>query len=280
MSAVEPLHLTPLNDTAGVSLAGGPINRGNGTDPDLILVLSWMGAKEPHIAKYTSQYHMRYPNARIVLVRCPVKHIFLTRPLAKDLAPVVDILQEELAHDTPTKAHPPRVLIHLFSNGGVHAMRVLLETLRKKQGGTVPQLPSYTLLLDSCPGYYEPSSTVAAVAEALPRWVRPLLHLLILMYRVVFVWILRREPLQNRNAAALVGPALRSAEAARTYLYSTGDRLVEWRDVEDHAGRAEQAGFVVRREKFEGAEHVSLARTEPERYWKIVEEAWASSQVA
>ena len=51
---------------------------------------------------------------------------------------------------------------------------------------------------------------------------------------------------------------------------------MDWRDIEKHAGRAEQNGFRVVRKLIEGAEHVQMFRGKGgERdYWEFVEKIW------
>lgn len=63
-------------------------------------------------------------------------------------------------------------------------------------------------------------------------------------------------------------------EVRRTYIYSREDELVDWKGVEKYAGEADAKGFTVRKEKFEGSAHVSHARHDGNRYWRVVEETW------
>ncbi|PTB74148.1 hypothetical protein M440DRAFT_1338223 [Trichoderma longibrachiatum ATCC 18648] len=128
--------------------------------PELILVLSWMGARDVHIAKYIAQHRALFPSSPILLVRSPASHLRLTRPA------------------------------------------------------------------------------------------------------------------QNLNAEALRRQSLLPRETRRTYLYGTADAVISWQHVEDHARRAESSGFKVRKERFEGGEHVSLVRKDSQRYWQAVKETW------
>lgn len=51
--------------------------------------------------------------------------------------------------------------------------------------------------------------------------------------------------------------------------------MVDFRDVEAHADHAESQGYVVyRRDRFFDSQHVAHARSDPERYWCMVREAW------
>lgn len=70
--------------------------------------------------------------------------------------------------------------------------------------------------------------------------------------------------------AALNDSSLISKECRRCYVYSKTDDLIPWKDVEGHADDAEERGWIVEKERFEGSEHVAHMRLDPQRYWKIV----------
>lgn len=61
----------------------------------------------------------------------------------------------------------------------------------------------------------------------------------------------------------------------RLYVYSKGDELVDWRDVEDHAVEAKGRGWSVEKERF-GMEsgHVGHMIVDRQRYWGAVRRAW------
>ncbi|GAB0131977.1 hypothetical protein EsDP_00000428 [Epichloe bromicola] len=241
-----------------------------GSDPELILLLSWMGAREVHIAKYVAHHRRIYPSSRILVAQCPLTHVVFPWRTRRDLAPSLPHLrslserQAEAGHETP------RMLIHIFSNGGVHTASHLLTMLR---GTTAPTLPRYVVVFDSCPGYFRWMSSYNALMQMLPWWTGPVVHSVIAM--VCFHHFLRRMPaVQDRNARALRSPGLLATESRRTYLYGTKDDLVLPQDVEDNARRAGEAGFNVGLEKFVGAKHVDIMRADPERYWEAVRASW------
>lgn len=242
-------------------------------DPELVLMLSWMAARDEHIAKYMAQYRALFPTSRILLVRCPLSRVWLPRIARRDMAPALTILRA-LSEDQGGNDKRPRVLVHMFSNGGistaVHLQKMLLA--RHPHGG-ISSLPRYVLLMDSCPGYFRWSNTHRALLQTLPWWVSPLMHAAIAV-ACIYHFLRRLPAAQNQNARAVRAPALAQRECRRTYLYGTADDMVDWRDVEDNARRAEESGFAVRRERFEGARHVAIARAEPERYWRAVRESW------
>lgn len=73
-------------------------------------------------------------------------------------------------------------------------------------------------------------------------------------------------------------PNLIPRGSVRTYVYSTADELVEWRDVEVHAKEAEERGWgggKVRMVKYQETGHVAHMMTDPEKYWgEVVQRTW------
>jgi len=260
------------------------------SDPELILMLSWMAARDEHIAKYIARYRALFPTSRILLIRCPLSRVWLPWIARRDMRPALPILGSladkaaATTTDTDTDknggaSQRPRVLVQIFSNGGISTavhLKHMLAARRSRGGGAgvgLETLPRYVLVLDSCPGYFRWRNTHRALLQTLPWWTSPFMHAAIAVACIYHA--LRRLPAaQNQNASAIRAPQLAARECRRTYLYGTGDDMVYYRDVEDNARRAEAAGFVVRLERFEGARHVAIARAEPERYWRAVRDAW------
>lgn len=253
--------------------------------PELILVLSWMGARDVHIAKYIAKHRELFPSSRILLIRSPASHVFWPSLARRHIPPAIRILREfaEPESAAATAAgRKPRILLHILSNGGVSTAARIRELLRKELGtdsaGNRLVIPRYALCLDSCPGNFQWQSTHRALLQSLPRWTSPLVHFVIAVAWVIYKLRLTR-PAQNLNADALRRGSLLPRETQRTYLYGTADAVIDWRHVEDHARRAEESGFRVRREKFEGGEHVSLVRKEGQRYWQAVKETWDEAEI-
>jgi len=266
--------------------------------PKLVLLATWMGARDPHIAKYLLQYRAFFPTTPILLVRSEPRHFTRPRGAPRELAPALLVLHSifpELAAPSKTsssssaatsKANPPQLLIHAWSNGGtnsLHVLRLLLTSTTIATPSLDPRcdLPRYTLVLDSTPGAFRYWAAFRTFTTGLSRvvyWLlAPLVHAICLHY-----W-LRHEILGRGKTGPLA--AVRKglnderllasgSEVRRTYVYSEGDKLVHWQDVEAHAAEAERKGFVVRREKFDGSEHVAHLRRDATRYWRVVKETW------
>ena len=255
--------------------------------PKLIVLASWMGAREPHIAKYLVQYQALFPSSPILLLRAEPRHFLRPRGTAHEFAPAVPVVRSIFPEllggaataDNDKQTTPPQrpeILIHAWSNGGVSA---LLSLRRALLGATPAPLPPYTLVLDSTPGRFRYRAAYLAFTTGLTgiaKWlVAPVMHLVCAWYwlKHVLVGRGRTGPLEGLRTA-LNDAASRRSEVRRAYVYGERDRLVHWRDVEGHAAEAEARGFSVRTEKFDGGEHVAHARVDPQRYWRVVRETW------
>ncbi|PHH84803.1 hypothetical protein CDD83_1346 [Cordyceps sp. RAO-2017] len=255
-------------------------------DPELVLLFSWMAARDEHIAKYIAQYRLLFPNSRILLLRCPLSRVWLPWIARRDMIPALSLLRALARNDDKMGEDgigQPRVLVHVFSNGGistaVHLWNIFVAAQLSKGACDAKLLPRYVLLLDSCPGYFRWRNTHRALVQTLPWWTSPLMHVAIAV-ACVYHGLRRLPAAQNQNARALRAPQLISHECRRTYLYGTADDMVDYRDIEDNAREAEDAGFAVRMERFDGAKHVAISRAQPVRYWGAVQESWDGTDKA
>lgn len=149
----------------------------------------------------------------------------------------------------------------------------LAVQLRAESGRT---LPLTAVVLDSSPGGATLQRVVAAFAASLPkggviRFLGVLVLYVVYAALVGTLWVLGRDNKLDRMRKQLNDGALFDRAAPRVYCYSKRDRLVDWEDVEAHAAGASAAGFDVRRDVFEGSEHVAHALVERERYWGVVQ---------
>ncbi|POR34285.1 Indole-diterpene biosynthesis protein PaxU, putative, partial [Tolypocladium paradoxum] len=156
-------------------------------DPELVLMLSWMAARDEHVAKYITRYRALFPASRILLVRCPLSRVWLPWIARRDIAPALPVLRALSEGEGDDKTRPdgdsddddkrPRVLVHMFSNGGIStAVLVQKMLLAQPHRGGIRSLPRYVLLMDSCPGYFRWANTHRALLQTLPRWASPLAH--------------------------------------------------------------------------------------------------------
>lgn len=263
-------------------------------EPELIVLATWMGARDSHIAKYLLQYQALFPTAPILLLRSEPRHFISPSGNVADfsgaVAPFLSIFPELGAPTADTKhtttpAKHPRLLIHGWSNGGAYSLYhlrcalALSASASRLQLQPQLQLPPYTLVLDSTPGTFRYRAVYRAFATGLTgiaRWLAaPIFHALCVLYWLQHEIVGRRRtgPLALASAALNDGAA-HASELRRTYVYGDADRLVHWEDVEMHAAAAEGKGFLVKTERFEGGQHVAHLRVDAGRYWRVVRETW------
>ncbi|KAK8086757.1 hypothetical protein PG994_001731 [Apiospora phragmitis] len=244
-------------------------------DPKLILVASWMGAQDMHIAKYVSKYQSLYPTSRILLVRFVVKLVIFESLANAAVQPAVTYLRSQVDSDylaaSPAR---PQILIHVFSNGGMASTKHLLASYREKTGQA---FPLHCAVYDSCPGLWTPTSgyhaVMAGISKGIWRWiVSPFLHILNFYFMIV-VKVLRR-PYPLLNNANFHNNKEEVRQSNRAYIYGKKDKMVEWTHVERHAQQAGDKGYHVRTEMFANSPHVAHMRTNETRYVRIVTDTW------
>lgn len=258
------------------------------TLPNVILIFGWMGAQLRHLQNYTHAYTKLYPNASQIVVRCnPDVFWTTTGTRQRRLMPVIDAL--EALHCFPSSSSvqpPPRILTHVFSNGGSLQMTLLGHMLQRKYGSALIQrFITSALILDSCPA----TGNLKTIKLAFSAVIRnPILKVIVLtmMYTMHFIGlglslvlgkrIMLMENLRIEMWNPRVLPWM-GLHTPRLYLFSRNDKLIPWQDVTQHADTAKEHGMDARCELFEESEHVAHIRVEPERYWASVQDIWAAA---
>jgi hypothetical protein len=242
-------------------------------EPDLILICGWMDARPRHVAKYTAGYEKLYPSARIIAVITTAVDVVFTTTGAnvKRVKPVLDIFY--------TLPPSTKILAHFFSNGGAFTTMLIAKKYLEKTGKS---LPITAVILDSTPGRASYEATIQAFSVALPKD---------LIVKAIVTWILRLCFWIYRFAYFLEGligmkevlnlvdkvridlntKSLMDIATPRLYIYSKGDNMVGWQDVEEHIEEAEKLGYVVAKEKFLESGHCAHLLIDPEKYWAAVQ---------
>lgn len=235
-----------------------------------------MDASPRHLAKYTAGYSALYPTARIVAITTTsIDAAFKTWSVNNSrIQPALSILL----------SLPPssRVLLHSFSNGGAWTACLLAKRYRAKTGKA---LPLTAMLLDSSPGRATYAATVNAFAVALPKNI--LLYILGKAALHFFYWLYMFAYYiggvvygQKLDLIAQVRQDLNTKEyfavgGRRSYVYSEGDEMVDWRFVEEHIVEARGLGYKVEGDRF-GLEsrHCGHLIADAGRYWGRVKDLW------
>ena len=240
--------------------------------PDIVLLLSWSGASPTHVTKYVLGYRALYPNTRVIVFMSAFSDfIHGSRP--------AQTRQYKLVVNAIAATPSAIVLVHIFSNGGSHTLWRLANMYKATQGCL---LPMNALVLDSAPGKPSFQQSTAAILAGGPRpWYLRIPRKCLLYVMLCLLWV--TDPITGWVSLVthvwkwLNKPELLSLMAVRWYIYSHRDVMVSWKDVEEHADEAATKGYVVRKEAFEGSEHVAHLRLDPQRYWRIVNEVWEKS---
>ncbi|KAK7744405.1 hypothetical protein SLS62_010195 [Diatrype stigma] len=248
--------------------------------PKLILIASWMDARDAHIAKYVAYYQATYPAASILLIK--FTRAIAWRSAAAQRAAVQAAASQvrALVEAGVLSAAPrsPEVLVHALSNGGAASTRSLYQVYRRKAGGRA--FPPHAAVYDSCPGRNSARRTYHAFMVGVRGFLARLLAAPVIAAAAALLALLYgplsflagegplRESQRVHNDRVLV------RQTNRTYVYSKEDDMVDWRHVEEHAREAAAKGVPVRMELYENSAHVAHMRNDSERYWRIVTETW------
>ncbi|KAK4040809.1 hypothetical protein C8A01DRAFT_15381 [Parachaetomium inaequale] len=221
--------------------------------PDLIIITSWTGAVDKHVAKYTAAYNTLYPGVPILVITTVLSDfaIHSTKHKLKVLASAVDYLlsqeqpiihpahslqsstatlsppyhhhqlpppfsNSQLDSSAPTKPRFSSLLLHAFSEGGAHKA-VLLARAYLSLSPTASRLPVEALILDSTPGTASYARATTAFARALPT------H--------------HAQP----RLTKLLGTPLAAGVVGLVWAGLRGDEVVDWGDVHRHG--VESAGL-------------------------------------
>lgn len=188
--------------------------------------------------------------------------------------------------------------------------RVLVSRNQGHKSWTLPELATHevqkvsfvplAIILDSCPGFggirWRGSAFVASIKSPLPKSVALVPATIAFSTLLGTLYLFGApQPFSTMHARLLsnsIVPGLSDYSTPRLYVYSEGDEIVEYRDVEAHIRylgealdadqrrRSEFRGFIgssnpIMVEKFGlDSPHVMHARTDPARYWTAIETLW------
>jgi Eukaryotic protein of unknown function (DUF829) len=263
--------------------------------PDLVVLCTWMNAAPKHIQKYITAYQMVYPSAKFVVVTSKTGDIISFRPLDSlldQVSPVLDVISALNSNTTTTatnkkKKKKPRILVHMFSNGGSHTARRIARLYRQKFAAALPALGT---VIDSAPGSDDYGAAVRAFSANLsPKTMPyPLYLLAMLGVHLMFIGVLLMHYVQvlvhfttvqpppvswlEQLRTDLNDPKLFPVSQPRAYVFSDKDLMVDENYVIKHAEEAKKVGFKdIREERFVGTAHVGHMLGDATRYWGIVD---------
>lgn len=248
-------------------------------EPDLLIVCSWMGASSRNVRKYLSTYQTLFPTTPILLLKQDGGDFFWRSKstLAENLRSAVLVIKEMLESK---ETDNPKILLHIFSNGGAFSAINLTTSCHASLGA---HLPISALILDSTPSLPNARRAHEAISESLPKSgpLRLLGQTALWAYigagmAVDKVFGIENLTLWLRRMLNDPQGAFMQGDLKRVYIYSQADKLVPWMDVEAHAKDAEAliGPARVQLEDFVTSRHVGHILVDAPRYWNIVVDFW------
>lgn len=168
---------------------------------------------------------------------------------------------------------PDNVLVHIFSNGGVHSFRTFVSLIPSKS------IAPRVLVMDSAPGTMTMATTIAAFTADIKN---PFILFLASIFLTILYlwmkfkdWMMGKEPILDELKRWLVDGNAIGEKTNRVFLYSDVDELVQQESVESHIRDLEEKGYPVKSRNFGKTRHVGHMRANPEEYWSEILEAWS-----
>ncbi|KAL2041639.1 hypothetical protein N7G274_005423 [Stereocaulon virgatum] len=287
--------MPPLSDFIPLGPRISLYTPANPTRGQLIILCTWLGAAPKHIAKYTTVYNGIAPSARILLIESGVP--ILVSSYARQRAaivPAVLAVLDTLSECADNKL-APKILLHMFSNGGTNTATQFLFVLNQRLRAP---LPLTGMLYDSCPAKGTYWKDHKAMVYSLPKDVvsrtlgNVVVHIILLMLHTEMACglenpssLLRRTLLDENKVAGTSelgnGPEDDAGKGPgrACYLYSKSDQMVDWTDVRDHAEEAKGKGWEVEEVLFEGSSHCGHFQKDEGLYVKAMEKMWQADPV-
>ncbi|KAJ7052955.1 hypothetical protein C8F01DRAFT_1169358 [Mycena amicta] len=263
--------------------------RTDGTDsdseqPQIVLILGWMGAELNHLKRISATHSKMYPAAMQFIVLSDSESTVGSKAYnLKRIRPVADFIRE---HAFGGLDHPS-ILFHVFSGGGTSQLiwlsQIFNTILPKAELGLAR--PTAVVILDSTPGAFHHHQYILGNTLALPSGPRRTLVALRSSARWAVMsawWALSgsqsthsfiRDGLNNPGLLAWIND-----DALRVYIYSDEDEVADMNEVASHAADARRKGLRVQEELFSRSGHVRHAAKDPKRYWAIVNGAWRDAR--
>lgn len=264
--------------------------------PSLIVLSTWLGgASAKNIGHYVAGHRRLFRDAAVLLIRARLSEITVT-PFARmhaRLQPARDIVVRYILRDgsSGTSSPSPSILWHVFSGGGLNmAIQLARITRRELAAGGQAASPGDLdramggVIMDCCPSDGSLGRTLTAAAYSLPNTLlSQTVGRLLLFPTIAVLLAVQNSGLLGRGGSladmqrAAHDPSVLGRGVRRMYLYSTSDRIVPWRFVNQHMAEAQGKGFDVEGEAIPGGGHCALLRGDADKYWRAVERFWGET---
>ncbi|KAM7353337.1 transmembrane protein 53 isoform 1-T3 [Cochliomyia hominivorax] len=237
----------------------------NDTHVPIVMLLGWAGCQDRYLMKYSKIYEDR----GLITVRytAPVDTLFWKR---KEMMPIGEKILK-LIYDMHFDSHP--VIFHIFSNGGAYLYQHISLAIRKHK----TPLQVRGMILDSAPGERRMLGLYRAVTAIYGKE-RKKCHCItaiIITLTLGIMWFVeetfaafkslfvKTDPIQTNPFNDLKNEP---NEYPQLFLYSKGDVVIPYTDIEKFINIRQQQGVDVNSICFEDAEHVKIFTKYPTQY--------------
>jgi hypothetical protein len=275
----------------------------------LVILATWLGGTAKHIARYTSLYKKVAPSAKILLIQGPMDSFLAPYPIQRSnirpaIGPIAQVLKECTYPDKNVDSHhgitdsstKPRILLHIFSNGGANNVLQLLHVWKSEMGSP---LPLSGLVIDSALASGGPKQNYRGFQQSIPK--DPMFKLLgpiaasyallVLESSIALGRYPRPETAMRQcifdETLVQVGGAEHARDdddtnGVRTpvvtkpicYFASKADQNTPFQDIVSHANEAEQKGWEVDLHLWDDTPHCNHLGKHEEEYVEAVRNMW------
>jgi hypothetical protein len=266
----------------------------------LIILATWLGATTKHVAKYTSLYESIAPNAKLLLIQAPMDSFLLPYSIQEmNIRPALDPIAQ-LLEECATKQGPqqlstnPRILLHVFSNGGANNVLSLLRVWRSTTGKA---LPLSGLIIDSALAIGGVKQNFQGFQQSIPsglmfKVIGPIAATYALLVLETSIALGRYPRPETAMRECFFDEALIQANRSQKssvehdtsthtvphkricYFASKADRNTPFKDIVSHAEEARERGWLVDLHLWDDTQHCNHLGKHEEEYVKAVRSMW------
>lgn len=235
------------------------------TNVPIVMLLGWAGCQDRYLMKYSKIYEDR----GLITVRytAPVETLFWKRTAMKPIGEKI----LKLIHDMNFDSHP--LIFHIFSNGGAYLYQHISLAIRKNKN----PIQIRGMIFDSAPGERRMLGLFRAVTAIYGREKRKCncLAAVFITLTLSFMWFVEETYTAFKSLFMKTEPSQTNPfndlknepnQFPQLFMYSKGDVVIPYEDIENFAKYREQRGVDVSKICFEDAEHVKIYTKYPQQY--------------